>query len=186
MSDRDRNEALVHTGQAIGWYRCDGKDCPICGLAEEDPCPLCGLPNKDFHFIGKLGASFSHRPVISDREARIRRSLDALNQESPTKLSTAEWKAVVEDRDPASVPTPASDFATWYESYDDSSAYDKGMEDAFNAGEKAERDRILREVAAAIRKAKEERGEHALDFLGEYMPELGAKLRELAAGAAKG
>jgi hypothetical protein len=151
MNDRDRNEALVHTGQAIGWYRCDGKDCPICGLVEEDPCPICGLPNKDFHFIGKLGASFSHRPVTT-----------------------------------APVPTPASDFATWYESYDDSSAYDKGMEDAFNAGEKAERDRILREVAAAIRKAKEERGEHALDFIGEYMPELGAKLRELAAGAAKG
>lgn len=29
------SEPLVHTGQAIGWYRCDGKDCPVCGPPPE-------------------------------------------------------------------------------------------------------------------------------------------------------
>src|SRR5690242_1641586 len=33
MTERTDSErgALVHTGTAIGWYRCDGKGCPICG-----------------------------------------------------------------------------------------------------------------------------------------------------------
>lgn len=27
----------VHTGQAVGWYRCDGDDCPLCSSLTGDP-----------------------------------------------------------------------------------------------------------------------------------------------------
>ena len=28
------SDSIVHTGTAIGWYRCDGKDCPVCGTSK--------------------------------------------------------------------------------------------------------------------------------------------------------
>lgn len=53
--------AFVHTGQAVGWYRCDGKDCPVCGSMPSDiwmkllaaqppatrPAPQCNGPFGD-------------------------------------------------------------------------------------------------------------------------------------------
>lgn len=49
---------LVHTGQAVGWYRCDGKNCPVCDSESETSgpaelaladmslrCPKCASPS---------------------------------------------------------------------------------------------------------------------------------------------
>ena len=33
--------SLVHTGTATGWYRCDGKNCPICGPNKYDDMRDC-------------------------------------------------------------------------------------------------------------------------------------------------
>lgn len=50
--------SVIHTGQAVGWYRCDGKDCPICDNQSETSgpaelaladmslrCPKCASPS---------------------------------------------------------------------------------------------------------------------------------------------
>jgi len=37
--DDAKPEPLAHSGQAIGWYRCDGQDCPLCGRTSEPANP---------------------------------------------------------------------------------------------------------------------------------------------------
>ena len=37
--------ALVHTGQAIGWYNCDGRDCPVCGTAPKPESDVMQNPS---------------------------------------------------------------------------------------------------------------------------------------------
>lgn len=66
---------IVHTGQAIGWYRCDGKECPICDGQSETSGPA-ELALADMALRCPRCAS----PSLTSRNDRSHRCLHCLNE----------------------------------------------------------------------------------------------------------